>query len=59
VVSGVGKVFVGEMVESALDIMDERGDTGPIQPEHLREAFRRYQLRTGMRNRHFERTLFV
>jgi hypothetical protein len=59
VVSGVGKIFVGEMVESALEIMDERGDTGPIAPEHLREAFRRYQKKTGtMQNKLFNRQVF-
>ncbi|KAJ3260310.1 transcription initiation factor TFIID subunit 11 [Boothiomyces macroporosus] len=60
VVSGVGKVFVGEMVESALEIMDEWGHTGPITPEHLREAFRRYQKERGLiKNKNYTRQIFA
>ena len=59
VVAGVGKVFIGEIVESALDIMDEWGHSGPIKPEHLREAYRRYQIRTGtLANRYYTKRLF-
>ncbi|WFC99012.1 hypothetical protein MYAM1_001747 [Malassezia yamatoensis] len=42
--SGVGKVFVGEMVEKARSIQTERSETGPLRPTHLYEAYRRYQL---------------
>lgn len=47
VVSGVAKIFVGEMVEGALEVMDERKETGSVTPGALREAFRRYKKRTG------------
>ncbi|KAI3628711.1 hypothetical protein CBS14141_000414 [Malassezia furfur] len=42
--SGVGKVFVGEMVESARRVQQERNDTGPLRPAHLYEAYRRYKI---------------
>jgi transcription initiation factor TFIID subunit 11 len=45
VVSGVAKVFVGEIVEGALEFRDELKETGPCTPDHIRESFRRYQKR--------------
>lgn len=42
--SGVGKVFVGEMVEQARRVQQERHEAGPIRPVHLYEAYRRYKI---------------
>lgn len=41
VMCGIAKLFVGDLVETSRIVMSERGDTGPIQPVHLREAYER------------------
>ncbi|KAI3719205.1 hypothetical protein L6452_20100 [Arctium lappa] len=44
VVSGIAKIFVGELVETARIVMTERKESGPIRPCHVREAYRRLKL---------------
>ncbi|TKY87629.1 hypothetical protein EX895_003210 [Sporisorium graminicola] len=45
VVSGVAKIFVGEIIEKAREIQSARGEQGPLRPNHLREAHRQYYLK--------------
>ncbi|KAI9609545.1 hypothetical protein H4Q26_007504 [Puccinia striiformis f. sp. tritici PST-130] len=44
VIRGFAKVFVGHMVESALDIQKKRGGSGPISQADLKEAYRLHLL---------------
>eukprot|EP00494_Astrolonche_serrata_P017595 UN17781 len=44
VVSGIAKMFVGEVIETARIVMSERKDSGPFRPCHIREAYRRLKL---------------
>lgn len=48
VIAGAGKVFVGEIIERARQIQRQRGHSGSLNPEHLREAYRQYRQESGL-----------
>lgn len=45
-VSGLAKVFVGEMIEIAKIVQKEKQESGPLLPSHIHEAYRRLYKRT-------------
>jgi len=45
VMSGITKVYVGELIEIARTVMGEWNEApGPLRPRHIREAYRRLKM---------------
>ncbi|CAG8542300.1 5227_t:CDS:2 [Ambispora leptoticha] len=58
VIAGFTKVYIGEIVELAREIQKDWNQTGPLTPEHLREANRRYKQATGFTSSNYHKRLF-
>jgi len=56
--SGIAKVYVGEIVETALDVLEHQSQTGPLQPKHIREAVRRIKQKSGIPTTKHKKHLF-
>ncbi|KAF1741967.1 hypothetical protein MXB_5320 [Myxobolus squamalis] len=52
---GLAKVFIGQIVEEALDLAEQMGYSGPLQPRHIVLAINNIQHREPYFRSHLKR----
>ena len=57
--AGITKVYVGEVVEAALQAREDMGEEGPLQPKHIREAVRRMKSRRKIPNARYKKSCLL
>ena len=56
-IEGEGVLLIALVSLAALDVLEAWGDTGPLQPKHLREGVRRLRHRGAIPNTKYKRVL--
>mmetsp|Transcript_21293 Transcript_21293/g.67383 ORF Transcript_21293/g.67383 Transcript_21293/m.67383 type:complete len:121 (+) Transcript_21293:196-558(+) len=59
VMSGIAKMFVGDLVETSRQVMSEGGEEGQIRPSHVREAVARLVKAKRMGTKHNRPRMFL
>lgn len=57
--AGITKVYVGEIVEAALQAREDMGEEGPLQPKHIREAVRRMKNKKKIPNARYKKSCLL
>ena len=50
--------FAFYLINTALDVMEKCGETGPIQPKHIRDAVRKLRTQGTIVNTKYKKKMF-